>query len=792
MRGKARARPILKKADFLFYIFVCGDFKNNALMFVSVLAIFLLAFLAPFLQRMLPRAAHYVLAAVPLGVFIYLLSVALDLDDSGAVRETYAWVSSLAINLSFWGDGLSLLFALLISGIGVLIVLYSGEYLKKDVMLPRFYMYLLLFMGAMLGLVLSDNVVTIFIFWELTSISSYFLIGYYYEEKKSRANALQALLVTGLGGLALLAGMVLLGTIAGNFELSVILGSPEVLREHELLQPVMFLLLLAAFTKSAQFPFYFWLPNAMAAPTPVSAYLHSATMVKAGIYLMLRMSPMFSGIELWQNILLIFGGVTMLLGAIVSVFNVDLKKILAYSTVSVLGILTFSIGLGSPEAIHGAVVFLVVHSLYKGSLFLVSGALDHETGTRDIRKLNGLFKMMPFIGFAGIAAALSSAGVPPFFGFMGKELIYTSGLHSFAYSEILIVAMLLTMILLLVSGFNAGIKPFRGTNTSAHQVHDPGINMVAGPVILASLGLIFGLFPGFISPLLSNTVGSVIPGTEKLALGLWHGFNLPLLLSGLTIITGASLYILGLYRYKDKHILKGIARADVDHFYNLFLRDLLRFASLLTRIMQNGYMRYYLMAIIFTVVGLIGFTITTLGGFEFNFNLKNKLYAHEIMLVLVIFTAIVDVITTASRLAAVAALGIIGLGVAIIFMFFGAPDLAMTQFTIDTLTVILFVFVLYKLPRFFNRSGIWDHIRDGVLAVSFGAIMGAIVLFVLNEEKDLKLMNYFAEHSYTSAHGRNIVNVILVDFRGIDTLVEITVLTVAAIGVYSLIKFKRE
>jgi multicomponent Na+:H+ antiporter subunit A len=759
-------------------------------MYLSVLLIFLLAVLAPFIQRLFPRAAHYLLAAIPLGVFIYLLSLSAGLDESGSVRESYVWVESLAINLSFWGDGLGLLFALLITGIGVLIVLYSGEYLKADPMLPRFYLYLMLFMGAMLGLVLSDNIITVFIFWELTSISSYFLIGHYFEEKQSRANALQALLVTGLGGLALLAGMVLLANISGSYELSEILSSPAAMRQHELMQPVMLLLILAAFTKSAQFPFYFWLPNAMSAPTPVSAYLHSATMVKAGIYLLARIAPLFEGNEWWQNLLLIFGGITMILGAAVAVFNTDLKKILAYSTVSALGILTFTIGIGSPEAINAAVVFLVVHSLYKGALFLVAGALDHETGTRDIRKLNGLFKMMPLMGIAGIAAAFSSAGIPPFFGFIGKELIYESELHAVAYSEILIVAMLFTMVLLFVAGFNAGLKPFRGSNTAGFKAHDPGFNMLAGPVILAALGLIFGLFPGLISPLLSNTVGSVVPGAEKLQLGLWHGFNLPLLLSGITIIAGSSLYILGLYRYKDKEIIRGISRADANNFYDLFIRDLLRFASLLTRILQNGYMRYYLMAIIFTVVGLIGFTITTLGGFELNFNLKNKIYPHDVMLVLVVFVAILDVITTSSRLAAVAALGIIGLGVAIIFMFFGAPDLAMTQFTIDTLTVILFVFILYKLPRFFNRSTVFDHIRDGILAVSFGAIMGAIVLFVLNEEKDLRLMNYFAEQSYVSAHGRNIVNVILVDFRGLDTLVEITVLAVASIGVYALIKFK--
>lgn len=761
-------------------------------MLICVISVFVMAALAPFIQRLLPKIAQYIIATVPLGIFIYFFSVAYGLDESGNVREVYVWISSLQINLSFFGDGLSLLFALLISGIGFLIVLYSGEYLIGDEMLPRFYSYLLLFMGSMLGIVLADNVIAIFVFWELTSVSSYFLIGYYFDDEKSRRNALQALLVTGLGGMGLLAGMIILGTVAGSLELSEILSSPGAIQDNALIMPVMLLLLLAAFTKSAQFPFYFWLPNAMAAPTPVSAYLHSATMVKAGIYLMARMSPMFVENLTWQTLLLVFGGITMLLGAAVSVFNTNLKKILAYSTVSALGILTFSIGIGSPEAVNASLVFLVVHSLYKGSLFLVAGAIDHETGTRDIRNLKGLFRMMPVIGIAGIAAAFSSAGIPPFFGFIGKELIYESELHAVKYSKIYIGAMLLTMVLLFVSGFNAGVKPFRGKNEFSYKAHDPGINMLAGPVLLATLGLIFGLFPDLIAPLLSNAVGSVVPGAEKLQLGLWHGFNLPLLLSGITILAGSLLYISGLFKLKENPALILIGKSDIDKFYEFLLKYLLRISELITRILQNGYMRYYLMAIIFTVVGLVGFTIYSVGGFELNLVIKTKVFAHDIMLVLVIFIAILDVITTGSRLAAVAALGIVGIGMAIIFMFFGAPDLAMTQFTIDTLTVILFVFVMYKLPRFFNRSTLFDHIRDGILAISFGALMSGIVLYVLNEEKDLRLMQYFAENSYLAAHGRNIVNVILVDFRGLDTMVEITVLTVASVGVYALIKFKTE
>jgi multicomponent Na+:H+ antiporter subunit A len=400
-------------------------------MLIAVLAGFALSILVPLVHRLIPRISGLLFSLLPAVLFVYFLSLLPRVVAGEGLWVTYNWISAMDIQLSFFLDGLSLFFVLLISGFGFFIFLYAGSYLKGHRYFDRFFIYLFLFMSSMLGLALSGNLISMFVFWELTSLSSYMLIGFYNENETSRKNALQAMLVTVFGGLAMMAGIILTGMIAGSYHFSELLNSSEVLKEHPWYLAALILLLLGAFTKSAQFPFHFWLPNAMAAPAPVSAYLHSTTMVKAGIYLLARISPIFGGTPEWHFILTSIGGITMFTGALLAIQYTDLKKILAYTTISALGVMVFLIGIGTTLAIQAAMVFLLAHALYKGTLFLVTGNIDHETGTRDVSELSGLAKKLPYTAYAAVLAAMSMAGVMPFFGFIAKEILYEAAIRFF-------------------------------------------------------------------------------------------------------------------------------------------------------------------------------------------------------------------------------------------------------------------------------------------------------------------------------------------------------------------------
>lgn len=429
---------------------------------LSVFSGFALAIVAPYFHRFGRGVTGNFLAVLPLGLLFYFLTFIPDVKIGKVITETYSWIPTLGIQLSFYLDGLALLFVLLISGIGGIVLVYAGGYLAGNPNLGRFYALILLFMASMLGVVLSDNVITLFIFWELTSLISYFLIGFEHEREAARSAALQALLVTGTGGLALMAGLIILSQIGGTLELSGLLHQKEVICEHGLYQPVLLLILAGAFTKSAQFPFHFWLPNAMEAPAPVSAYLHSATMVKAGVYLLARFNPILGGTNSWFMMLVVVGSTTMLIGAYLAFHQTHLKRFLAYTTVSSLGMLTFMIGLGSRLAVKGAVVFLLAHSLYKCALFMVAGIIYHETGERDVGRLGGIGRVMPFTASSSILAALSMAGIPPLLGFIGKELIYDAARTSPNAAIILVVSAVLANILIVAVACTLGIKPFVG------------------------------------------------------------------------------------------------------------------------------------------------------------------------------------------------------------------------------------------------------------------------------------------------------------------------------------------
>jgi multicomponent Na+:H+ antiporter subunit A len=766
--------------------------KNCTGMLAAVLSGFVFAFALRFLGRYMRGRRAALATILPLSLFAYFASLLPQVGRGEAVTEVWEWAPSFGVALSFRADGLALLFALIITGIGTLIYWYTSEYLREHRDLNRFFAYLSIFMGAMLGMVLSDDLIALFLFWELTSISSFFLIGFKNEEAASRRAALTALTITGMGGLLLLAAAVLIGQAAGGeYSLQAIREGGLSLPAHPWYGAILFLVFGAAFTKSAQFPFHFWLPGAMKAPSPVSAYLHSATMVKAGVYLLFRLSPLLGGHDYWHIPLMVVGAVTMVYAGVNLLFRTDLKGILAYSTVAALGILVMLIGVGTAEALLAALVFVLAHALYKAPLFLMTGIIDHSTGTRDVTRLAGLRSVMWPVAIAGGLAALSNAGFPLSFGFIGKDLIYEATLHSGWGAYWLTGAAVLTGILLFYGGFISGVKPFIGAlPESLKDAHLPAPALWIPPLLAAVAGIFFGLFPGVAGhAIIEPALQGLAPGA-KAHLAIWHGFNTVLLLSGITLAAGAALY----YFFKPSsgkeaflERLEGISPKGIAERLANVVIALFR---ILTRLLQNGYLRYYLLVILVFTIGLIGYGLYSGGPIRVDLSLMTELVGYEIALLGIMLVSILFTVFTQSRLAAVAAMGVTGYALCLFFVFYSAPDLAMTQFTIDTLTVILFVLVLYRLPRYLPISSLRSRLRDGAVALAFGGMITMLALAVLNEPMTPETSAYYAENAYALAKGKNIVNVILVDFRGADTLVEISVLTIAAIGVYSLLKLK--
>jgi multicomponent Na+:H+ antiporter subunit A len=758
-------------------------------MTVAVLAGFIFALLMPLLGRVSLGRFAAINAILPLSLFIWFASF-LFTGLEGGVNTHIEW--AFGAGLSFKLDGLSLIFALLITGIGALVFAYSASYMKGNPYLDRFYAYLSTFMAAMLGVVLAANALTLFIFWELTSISSFFLIGFKNKDEASRKSALIALAVTGFGGFALLAAMLLMGAVSGTYSIEAMLLQPEVFASSPYITLILVLIFFAAFTKSAQFPFHFWLPGAMKAPTPVSTYLHSATMVKAGIYLLFRFSPAFADFDLWRNTLMIAGGITMLYGAVHSLFRTDLKSILAYTTISALGTLTFLIGIGTRESIIAALVFVVVHALYKAAMFLVAGIIDHQTHTRDVTLLAGLGKAMPLVAAASLVAALSGAGIPITFGFIGKDLIYEATLHQGDWSTWLTIIALLTNIMVGIAGFIAAIKPFAGRLPDALQsTKSPGFALWFAPVLLAVLSLVLGVSPGFLDhSLLIPALSALQFDTQGVYLKMWHGINTVFWLSMVTIAGSVIIYLIA----KPFKYFSGIpARLDMLAPQSLVLGSAQGFTQITTmwnRAFQSGYLRYYILISVTTVFALAA--AVHLPGFHWRLDMSmiSSVTVYEWVLVFIMVGGVFFTVFTNSRLAAVASMGVIGYAMCLIFVIYGAPDLAMTQFTIDTLTVILFVLVLYKLPKYLKLTRTRSKIRDGVVSIVFGTLMTAVVLDVLSLSRPVYVSSYYADNAYLLAKGKNIVNVILVDFRGIDTFMEIVVLAVSAVGVYGLLKLK--
>lgn len=758
---------------------------------IAVFSIGLAACVAPFVARLAKGATGWLLAVLPAGWAIYFASRLPSVAAGNTLTASWEWATSFGLALSFRADGLSLLMALLISGIGALVTVYAAGYLGDHPHLGRFYAWLLVFMAAMLGVVLADHLLLVFVFWELTSLSSFMLIGFEHNQPAARAAALQALLVTGGGGLALLVGLVLLGQMGGSLAFSTLLGGEKLLATDALYAPALVLILLGAFTKSAQFPFHFWLPNAMAAPTPISAYLHSATMVKAGVYLLARLAPLLGGTQLWTYTVGGVGAATLLLGAYLVLSQTDLKRILAYSTISMLGALVLLIGLGTPHALEAAVVLLLAHALYKCALFLVAGVVDHETGTRDVRKLGGLYRHMPVVAISAAVAAASMAGLPPLFGFIAKELAYEAA--SEAGPLVVLVAGLGFVATVFTAGL-VGVGPFWGRGQAAqvqvHHTHRMPLALWLPPALLAGLSLLGGLFSGSLGDWLLGPAASATQGEPvALHLALWHGFTPLLLLSGITIAAGAVLYLL---RAPVRALAQRLTlRWGASQAYDAAIEGMNTLAKGATRLVQSGYLRHYLMILMLVAVGLIGYTLISQGALHLP-TAFGEVRVYELGPIALILLGALVAITTRSRLTAAVGLGVTGFGVSLIYLLFAAPDLAMTQFLIESLTVILFVLAFYHLPRFARFSSARARIRDALIALLVGGLMTALVLSAVGVQLFPSIVSFFNESALDMAHGRNITNVILVDFRGIDTLGEVTVLSIAAIGIYALLKLRRK
>ena len=730
-------------------------------------------------SRFLGGFAGIVSVVVPLALFVWFARFLPEVAAGGVVEMRVDWVPSLGVSLGLLLDGLGLTFALLITGIGTLVALYSTAYLGGHVHYARFVCYLMAFMGGMLGVVLSDNLLALFVFWEVTTVSSYLLIGFNADDAKSRRNALQALLVTGTGGLAFLAGIVLIGTVAGTFDISAL----PALTDNALYLPILILVLAGAFTKSAQVPFHFWLPGAMAAPTPVSAYLHSATMVKGGVYLLARMSPSLGGTDVWMWTLMLFGGVTAVFASVVAIRQTDIKQVLAYTTLMALGTLVMFIGVGTPYALEAAMAFLLVHSFYKAALFLMIGVVDHGTGTRDATVLRGLGRAMPFTMIAAALAALSMAGVPPLFGFVGKEFLYKAALGAPAAIWVTGCIFAASVLMFTAAGIVAW-RPFTGPLAETPvKPHEGPWPMLTGPLLLGALGLVFGLVPDWAEPLVRPATTAVLGQAAEVDLYLFKEVNAAFLLSLATFAAGLALYAL------HPRLRAALSRVTprFDPGWDRLMDLVAAGAHGLTARIQTGRLTTYIFVTFATLALALVFAVWRARlmpdpAFDGDVRLK-----HWAVLVFILAGALLTAFTP-SRMTAIAALGVVGIGVALVFIMFGAPDVAITQLLVEVLQVVLVAVAMLKLPHIHREHA--AHVRhlDLALALTLGALVTVILLAVMEAPLDLRLTEYFEASSYPLAHGRNIVNVILVDFRALDTFGEIAVVAVAALGAFALLR----
>ena len=772
-------------------------------LFFAVLTPFVGAALVALASRLGRSHSAWAAGAVTLVSLFWLAPLAVQIwpaSSSGlplnaaTLIQQQDWMPELWLNLSFRLDGLALLFAGLILGIGLLIVLYARYYLSERDSMGRFYSYLMLFMGSMLGIVLSENLIQLLIFWELTSLSSFLLISYWQHREEARQGARMALAVTGLGGFAMLGGVLLLGHIVGSYELSDVLASGDYIRSHELYVPMLVLILLGVFTKSAQFPFHFWLPHAMAAPTPVSAYLHSATMVKAGVFLLARLFPALSGTPEWFWLVSGAGLATLLIGAYVALFKHDLKGLLAYSTLSHLGLITLLFGLSTPLAAVAGVFHIMNHATFKASLFMAAGIIDHETGTRDMRRLHGLWKFMPYTATLAMVAAAAMAGVPLLNGFLSKEMFFAEAMD---VSEHFAGGWLLPALVTLAGALAVAYSLrfihdvfFNGDPVDLpHTPHEPPRWMKVPVEILVVLCLVVGIAPALtVAPLLSVAAqGTLQTALPDYHLALWHGLNPALVMSLIALAGGALIYSVRrpLFAWHDL----SLGRLDARVIYNGLLDALTALARGVTRLIDTGSLQrqVFFMLLAAIVLGVSPWLTseTALTGSRSGLPLDAVSLLAAAALIIATFAT---VWWHRQRLIALITVGVVGLVVSLAFVKFSAPDLALTQLSVEVVTIVLLLLALYFLPQHGSAEKDLGRVwRDGMIALVAGAGTAALAWAVLTRPYD-SIAGYYLAHSVPGGGGSNVVNVILVDFRGYDTLGEITVLALAGLGIVAMLQ----
>ncbi|OBP14124.1 monovalent cation/H+ antiporter subunit A [Rheinheimera sp. SA_1] len=732
-----------------------------------------------------------VVALFPALALALLVPLIPDVLAGEVIRYGFAWLPLLGLNFSLQLDGLSLLFTLLILGIGLLVILYARYYLSTRDSMPRFYAFLLLFMLAMLGIVLSGNLLQMWFFWELTSISSFLLISYWSHQPDARKGARMALTVTAAGGLALLAGILLIGQILGSYELSEILPQTAKLQQHAAYPVVLLLVLLGAFTKSAQFPFHFWLPNAMAAPTPVSAYLHSATMVKAGIFLLARLYPLLSGTDLWFLTVTLTGLSTLLVGAYFALFQHDIKGLLAYSTISHLGLITLLLGLDTDLAAVAAIFHIINHAIFKASLFMTAGIIDHETGSRDMRKINGLWGFMPVTATLAMVASASMAGVPLLNGFLSKEMFFTQTIHQGVLGSLSwLIPVLATVAAIFAVAYSARFihdvffngQPIGLTKTP----HEPPRYMRVPMEILVALCVLVGVFPELmIGSLLQQAAVAVLAAPPPAySLAIWHGLNVPLLMSVVALIGGILLYInrKALFMFQA-----GFNETKAIYRFEAFIQRLVRRCRNSIEQIENGSFQRYILLLLLALLALAGAPLLELQQLR---GQRAALPFDGLVIVgaiLLIVAAVATVMVVRQRLLALVMISVVGLMVSLAFVRFSAPDLALTQLSVEVVTVVLLMLALYFLPHKSVKQSSSGHlVRDFTLASAIGVVVGSLAYAMMTNDS-ASISSYFLQNAKSGGGGTNVVNVILVDFRGFDTLGEITVLGIAALGILKLL-----
>lgn len=764
----------------------------------SVLWLSLLPFAGAVILAWVPRSGRklsaWIAGITSLGALAVVLFAAPAVFDGTVLRWSITWVPQLGLDFGLRMDGLAWLFALMITAIGALVVLYAAYYLSPDDPAPRFFQFLLLFMGAMLGLVLADNLLLMVVFWEGTSLASFLLIGYWSHREDAREGAKMALTITGAGGLALLAGVVIIGHIVGSYRLDDVLAAGATVRAHPLYLPALLLVLAGAFTKSAQFPLHFWLPYAMAAPTPVSAYLHSATMVKAGVFLLARFYPVLGQSDEWFWIVSLTGLATLIIGAAFAIFQHDLKGLLAYSTISHLGLITLLFGLDDPMGVVAGVFHLLNHATFKASLFMAVGIIDHETGSRDMRRLSGLRRTMPWTAALGIVAAAAMAGVPLLNGFLSKEMFFgvavTQGGGIMGY-------------VLPIGATLAGIFSVAYSTRFIHDVffgppptkldrvpHEPPRFMRVPVDILVIACLAVGVAPALtVGTILPVAAAAVLQGPlPEYSLALWHGFNLPLAMSVVALIGGVALYF-GLRRMIDLHAVTRLARGGREIFLFVTMRAISAARSL-TLALQNGSLQRYLflLVIMALLAGALPWLTGGAGAWRAPREAGPVVPSLVVLLVAGMAAALAATIVHRRRLHAVLLLGAVGLIVSWLFVALSAPDLALTQLLVEVVTIVLMLLALHWLPQT-SPNERWPLRRrvHAVIAVAAGLGMAALSYALMMLPSD-SIAPYYLAHAKSLGGGANVVNVMLVDFRAFDTLGEIAVLGIAALVVAALLR----